>query len=379
MIYLDNAATTQISESVKDKMFEMMTKYYQNPSSIYDSGVAVRMKIEKAREKIADTIGAQADEVFFTSSGSESDNWALRGIALKYANKGKHIITSKIEHKAVLKTCEYLEHIGYEINYLDVDADGNVSVQELEKYLRNDTILVSIMFANNEVGTIMKIRELTQAAHAKGALFHTDAVQAYGHIPINCEELSIDLMSVSGHKFHGPKGVGFLYKRRGIEIEPLIYGGSQEKNLRAGTESVVNIVGMAQAACESYMKIREESIKLYEQRNYLIDTILKTIPNSRLVGSKINRLPNNVCISIKGVDAIELVDYLGQREICISTGSACNSSSVNISHVLEAMGLEKESAKGTIRISISKYNSISELEKFVLELKQAINFLQQIY
>ena len=379
MIYFDNAATTKISDSVKEIMLKAIDDLYANPSAIYDAAIYVKMQLEKAREEIANTMGAKKREIFFTSGGSESDNWALRGIAEKYSKKGKHIITSKVEHKAILRTCEHLKSIGFEITYLDVEADGSISSEKLEEKMRDDTILVSIMLANNEVGTIMDVESLAKVAHSKGALFHTDAVQAYGHQLINCKQMGIDLLSASGHKFHGPKGVGFLYIRDGIAIEPLIYGGAQECGIRAGTENVIGILGMGQAAKEAYDSVVEDEKKISEMRDILIKRIKSKIPDSFLVGSEKRRSANNVCMCLKGINAVNLVDYLGEKDICISTGSACNSKSIHISHVLSAMGIHEDDARGTIRMSLSKYNEFKEINIFVDELQKAVAIMKQIY
>lgn len=379
MIYLDNAATTNISPSVATAMQNAMLEQYANPSAIYEIALANRAKIEKARKDIAQTLGVSAKEIYFTSGGSEADNWALRGLLGSNSNKRKHIITSKIEHKAILKTCEYLERQGYEITFLDVDGEGHILPDELERHITNNTLLVSIMFANNEIGTVMDIEELARITHKYGAYFHTDAVQVYGHSRVNCRKLGIDLLSASGHKFHGPKGIGFLYKREGIEIEPLIHGGSQESGLRAGTENVIGIMGMAEAAREAFTSLDETESKLVALRDELIEKIVTQVPESYLVGDKKNRNCNNICMCIKGVDALNLVDYLGNQGICISTGSACNMKDTLISHVLKAIKMDENDARSTIRISISKYSTDDEAKKFVDELVKAVIRLKQIY
>lgn len=379
MIYFDNAATTQISPTVVEVMKKAAVEQFANPSAIYELALQNRVKIEAARETIAKTLGVTAKEIYFTSGGSESDNWALRGIMSRRGKERNQVITSKIEHKAVLESCKHLEKCGYEVIYLDPDDKGNVSPKELQKCITDRTALVSIMYANNEIGTIMNIRELAHVAHEHGALFHTDAVQVYGHHRILCEDLGIDLLSASGHKFHGPKGVGFLYIRSGIDIEPLIYGGSQENGIRAGTENVIGIMGMAKAAQEAHETMEETEKRLIMLRDKLVSDLLNRVEDCYLVGEQYRRNSNNICLCIRGIDAMHLVDYLGNSGICISTGSACNMKSIFASHVLRAIKMSEEDARSTIRISLSKYSTEAEAEEFVDELVKAVKLMKEIY
>lgn len=379
MIYFDNAATTRVSDKVYEIMQEGLRHRYANPSAGYQWAKEERKKVEKARADIADTLHAQGKEIYFTSGGSESDNWALRGIADAYKEKGRHLITSRIEHKAVLKSCEFLEKNGYEVTYIGVDHRGNIKLDELREAIRPDTILVSVMYANNEIGTLMKIKEIARIAHSQNALFHTDAVQAYGHYEIDCNKLGIDLLSASGHKFHGPKGVGFLYKRDGIRISPLIYGGAQEQGVRAGTEYTIGIEGMAVAAKEAYADFSQESLKIKQMRDLLWKELKENIQEISLVGEKENRAYHHLSVCIKGVNALNLADQLGERRICISTGSACNGMQLKVSHVLKAIGMSEADAKATIRISLSRYNNRDEISTFVEELRSTVNIMRQIY
>lgn len=379
MIYFDNAATTRISDKVYEIMQEGLRRRYANPSAGYQWAKEERKRVEKARADIATTLHVYVKDIYFTSGGSESDNWALRGIADAYKEKGRHIVTSKIEHKAVLKSCELLEKNGYEVTYLGVDQRGNIRLDELKKAVRPDTILVSIMYANNEIGTIMKVKEIAEIAHSQNALFHTDAVQAYGHHEIDCKKLGIDLLSASGHKFHGPKGVGFLYKRDGIQISPLIYGGSQEQGARAGTEYTIGIEGMAVAAKEAYANFEQQSLQVKQMRDLLWKELKENIQGISLVGEEENRSYNHLSFCIKGVNAVNLVDQLGERQICVSTGSACNGTQLEVSHVLNAIGMSETDAKATIRISLSRYNNRDEISIFVEELRNTVNIMRQIY
>lgn len=379
MIYLDNAATTEISQKSIRIMCDYMKKNYANPSAVYDFAIENRMCIEKARKTIASTLNVSEEEIFFTSGGSESDNWALNGIVEANKEKGKHIVTSKIEHKAILKTCEYLESCGIEVTYLNVDSKGRVMLDELKKAIREDTILVSVMYANNEIGTIMQTKEISEIAHSVGALFHTDAVQAYGHEQIDCKRMGIDLLSASGHKFHGPKGIGFLYVKKGINIVPLIFGGGQEKGKRAGTENIVGIVGMENSAKESFEHLSINQNRIRNLRNYFMNRLLNEIDDTYVIGDVENRLVNNISICIKNVNGLVLVDRLGDKGVCISTGSACDMKSVLGSHVLKAVGLEEEDAKSTVRLSLSKYTTKDEIETAINEMKKVVNEIRQIY
>ena len=377
-IYLDNAATTQTYPEVLDAMLPFFTEHYGNPSSIYSFAGEAGKAVDEARRTIASAIGADASEIYFTGGGSESDNWALKATAEAYASKGKHIITSKIEHHAILHTCEWLAKYGIEVTYLDVDENGLVSPEALKAAIRPDTILVSIMTANNEIGTIEPIAELGRIAHEAGALFHTDAVQAFGHIPINVDEMNIDMLSASGHKFNGPKGIGFLYIKKGLKLKSFIHGGQQERGRRAGTENVPGIVGIAKA-CEIAMAEMEERMKKEtELRDYLIERILKEIPYTRLNGHSKKRLPNNVNISFQFVEGESILIMLDMAGICASSGSACTSGSVDPSHVLLAIGLPHEIAHGSLRLTLGYENTKEEMDMVVDNLKRIITNLRNM-
>ncbi|MDD6615644.1 MAG: cysteine desulfurase NifS, partial [Lachnospiraceae bacterium] len=342
LIYLDNAATTRTSPTVLEAMLPYFSEYYGNASSIYSIGTKSKTAINHARETIANTLGAEVNEIYFTAGGSESDNWALKATAEAYGNKGKHIITSKIEHHAILHSCEYLEKKGFEISYIDVDENGVIKLDELKKAIRPDTILISVMFANNEIGTIQPIREIGEIAHEHGILFHTDAVQAYGQVPIDVNELHIDMLSSSAHKINGPKGIGFLYIRKGVKIRSFVHGGAQERKRRAGTENVPGIVGYGKAAEEAVSTMKERTAKEIELRDYLIDRILKEVPYTRLNGHRTGRLPNNANFSFQFIEGESLLIMLDMEGICGSSGSACTSGSLDPSHVLLAIGLPHE-------------------------------------
>lgn len=376
-IYLDNAATTQMSERAEKAMEPYMRENYGNASTIYEEGEASKAALEEARKIVARSLEAHPDEIFFTSGGSEADNWVIKGIAGAYKKKGKHIITDRIEHHAVLNSCEYLERLGYEVTYLDVDADGMVSPEKVRNAIRPDTTLVSVMFGNNEVGTIEPIMQIGMAAREKGVLFHTDAVQAYAQIPISVQQYPIDLLSASAHKFHGPKGVGFLYIRDGVAIPSFIHGGSQEKGKRAGTENIPGIVGMGEAAKaameEMPHKIRHEIML----RNYLIEKVLHEIPGARLNGHRNRRLPGNANFSFYGVEGAALMILLDEDGISASSGSACNTGESRVSYVIEALGVPKEYAPGTIRLTLSGYSTRKEIDAAVLSLKQNITLLRE--
>jgi cysteine desulfurase len=371
LIYLDNAATTQTSPAVVEAMLPYFTECYGNASSIYSIGTKSKEAITKSRETIAATLGAKPDEIYFTAGGSEADNWALKATAEAYASKGKHIITSKIEHHAILHTCEYLEKRGYEVTYLDVDEFGVVKLDQLEKAIRPDTILISIMFANNEIGTIQPIREIGAIAKAHGILFHTDAVQAYGQLPINVDELNIDMLSSSGHKLNGPKGIGFLYIRKGVKIRSFVHGGAQERKRRAGTENVPGIVGYGKAAEIAAQTMAERTAKEAELRDYLIDRILKEIPYSRVNGHRTNRLPNNANFCFQFIEGESLLIMLDMEGICGSSGSACTSGSLDPSHVLLAIGLPHEIAHGSLRLTLGADTTKEDID-FVVEKVKAI-------
>ncbi len=378
MIYLDNAATTKTAPEVVDAMLPYFTEYYGNPSTIYSLGAASKKAVTEAREMIAKALGAKSGEIYFTAGGSESDNWALKATAEAYANKGKHIITSKIEHHAILHTCEYLEKRGYEITYLDVDENGLVRIEDVKAAIRPDTILISIMFANNEIGTIEPIEEIGAVAKEHGILFHTDAVQAFGQVPIDVDKLHIDMLSASGHKLNGPKGIGFLYIRKGVKIRSFVHGGAQERSRRAGTENVPGIVGLG-AATERAMRIMEEKTrKEIELRDYLIGRIEKEIPYCRLNGDRTKRLPNNVNFSFLYIEGESMLIMLDMKGICASSGSACTSGSLDPSHVLLAIGLKHEEAHGSLRLTLSEENTKEDMDTVVEELKVIIARLRDM-
>ena len=378
LIYLDNAATTKTAPEVVEAMLPYFTEHYGNPSSIYGFAAANKEVITGCREQIAGILGAKSEEIYFTAGGSESDNWALIATAEAYGSKGKHIITSKIEHHAILHTCEYLEKKGYEVTYLDVDEAGLVDLEQLRASIREDTILISVMFANNEIGTIQPIGKIGQIAQEHGILFHTDAVQAFGQIPINVDELHIDMLSASGHKFNGPKGIGFLYIRRGVKIRSFIHGGAQERRRRAGTENVPGIVGIG-AAAERAERTRIERIgKEQEVRDYLIRRIESEIPYCRLNGDRVKRLPNNVNFSFRFVEGESLLIRLDMKGICASSGSACTSGSLDPSHVLLAIGLPHEIAHGSLRMTLSEEITKEEADYVVEVLKEIVQDLRNM-
>lgn len=378
LIYLDNAATTQVNPQVLNEMLPYFTECYGNPSAIYDFAAEGKQAVDTARKQVADVIGAKPEEIYFTGGGSESDNWALKAAAEAYEQKGKHIITSKIEHHAILHTCEYLEKKGYEITYLDVDADGKIRLEELAAAIREDTILISIMAANNEIGTIQPIAEIGRLAHEKGVLFHTDAVQAYGHIPIQVDEMQIDMLSASGHKCNGPKGIGMLYIRKGVKIRSFIHGGAQERNRRAGTLNVPGIVGFGAAAALAMRTMEERRIKEVRLRDHLIERILNEIPYSRLNGHRNDRLPNNANFCFRFIEGESMLILLDQLGICASSGSACTSGSLDPSHVLLAIGLPHEIAHGSLRLTLSEANTVEEMDFVVDELKKIIERLRSM-
>lgn len=376
-IYLDNAATTQMSVRVEEAMEPYLRENYGNASTVYEEGETSKKAIENARKIIARSLEAKPEEIFFTSGGSEADNWVIKGIAGAYKKKGMHIITDKIEHHAVLNSCDYLERLGYEVTYLDVDSDGMVNPEMVRNAIRPDTTLISIMFGNNEVGTMEPIMQIGMIAREKGVLFHTDAVQAYAQVPISVQQYPIDLLSASAHKFHGPKGVGFLYIRDGVTIPSFIHGGGQEKGKRAGTENIPGIVGMGEAVKaameEMPQKIRHEIML----RNYLIEKVLHEIPGAKLNGHRTRRLPGNTNFSFSGVEGAALVILLDEDGICASSGSACNTGESRVSYVIEALGVPKEYAPGTIRMTLSGYSTRREVDAAVLSLKQNIMLLRE--
>ncbi len=378
IIYLDNAATTQVYPEVLEAMNPYFTEYYGNPSSIYSFAGEANKAVTKARETLADLINATAEEIYFTAGGSESDNWALKATAEAYGDKGKHIITTKIEHHAILHTCEYLERKGYEVTYLDVDEYGSVKLDELEKAIRPDTILISVMTANNEIGTIQPIEKIGEIAKKHGVLFHTDAVQAFGHIEIDVDKMNIDMLSASGHKINGPKGIGLMYIRKGIKIRSFIHGGAQERSRRAGTHNVPGIVGFAKAAEIAKASLSERIAYETELRDYLIDRVLKEIPYSRLNGDRKNRLPNNTNFCFKYIEGESLLILLDQKGICGSSGSACTSGSLDPSHVLLAIGLPHEIAHGSLRLTLSEKTTKEDIDFTIAELRKIVERLRSM-
>lgn len=378
MIYLDNAATTAVHPEVFESMKPYFSQYYGNPSSIYRFAAKSKQVMEESRRQIAEFIGAHTNEIYFTGGGSESDNWALKGAAFAWREKGNHIITSKIEHHAVLHTCEYLEKQGYEISYIDVGEDGVIKLDELKKAIRPTTILISVMFANNEIGTIEPVREIGQIAREHGILFHTDAVQAFGHIPLNVEELNIDMLSASAHKINGPKGIGMMYIRNSVKIGPFIHGGAQERNRRAGTSNVPGIAGFAKAVEIAEKTMESRTAYETELRDYLIDRILKEIPYARLNGHRTNRLPNNVNVSFEFIEGESMLILLDQQGICASSGSACTSGSLDPSHVLLAIGLPHEKAHGSLRLTLSEETTREELDYVVEQIKGNVERLRSM-
>lgn len=378
LIYLDNAATTKTAPEVVEAMLPYFTEHYGNPSSVYSFAAKNKDAITKPREIIADALGAKSDEIYFTAGGSEADNWALKATAEAYKNKGNHIITTKIEHHAILHTGEYLESNGCEVTYLDVDENGLVDLEQLKAAIRPETILISIMFANNEIGTIEPIKEIGTIAHEQGILFHTDAVQAFGQVPINVDECHIDMLSASGHKLNGPKGIGFLYIRKGVKIRSIMHGGAQERKRRAGTENVPGIIGLGTAVDRAVRTMKERTEKEMKLRDYLIQRIAKEIPHCRLNGHESKRLPNNVNYSFRFIEGESLLIMLDMKGICASSGSACTSGSLDPSHVLLAIGLPHEIAHGSLRLTLSEETTKEELDYVVDSLKTIIENLRNM-
>ncbi len=375
-IYLDNAATTRTAPEVADAMLPFYTSYFGNPSSIYELAGEGRKAVMNAREKIAKILHAQTNEIYFTGSGSEADNWALIATAEAYEDKGKHIITSAIEHHAILHTCDYLKSRGFEVTYIGVDENGILKLDELEKAIRPDTILISIMFANNEIGTIQPIREAIEIAKKHGVLFHTDAVQAFGQLPITIEDYPVDMLSASGHKLNGPKGVGFLYIRSGVRIRSLIHGGGQERGRRAGTENVAGIVGLGVASERAVSIMYEKAKKEKELRDYLFQRILEEIPYVRVNGDRTRRLPGNANFSFQFVNGESLIIMLDMKGICGSSGSACTSGSLDPSHVLLALGLTEDLAHGSLRLTLSEENTKEEMDFVVAAVRDIVENLR---
>ncbi len=377
-IYLDNAATTATRPEVVEAMLPYFTEKYGNPSSIYEFAAENKDVIDTARKTIADTLGAKPNEIYFTAGGTESDNWAIKETAEAYKNKGNHIITSKIEHHAVLHTCEYLEKHGYEVTYLDVDENGFISLDELEAAIRPETILISIMYANNEIGTIEPVKEIGELAKKHGILFHTDAVQAYCQVPINVDECHIDMLSASGHKLNGPKGIGFLYIRNGVKIKSFIHGGAQERGKRAGTENVPGIVGFAKAVEIEAATMKERTEKEIALRDHLIDRVLNEIEYVRLNGDRQKRLPNNANFCFRFIEGESLLLMLDMNGICGSSGSACTSGSLDPSHVLLSIGLPHEIAHGSLRLTLGENNTMEEMDYVVDTLKTVVQQIRNM-
>ncbi len=378
MVYFDNAATTKLDKNVLESMLPYLTDSYGNPSSIYKLAQENRIAIENARSSIASIFNAKPNEIYFTSGGTESDNWALKCIAQAYQKKGKHIITSSIEHHAVLHSCKYLETQGFRVTYLPVDKDGLIDLEKLKESICDDTILISIIFANNEIGTIQPIEEIGEIAHEHNIIFHTDAVQAVGSVAIDVEKMNIDAMSLSAHKFYGPKGIGALYLRKNVKIIPFMDGGAQEFSKRGGTENVPGIIGMAKALEIAYENLDENNIFLTKLRDKLVENILKNVPHCRLNGHRYKRLPNNVNISFEFIEGESLLLLLDSKGFFASSGSACTSGSLDPSHVLLAIGLPHEIAHGSLRITLGKYNTSKEVDSFLTELPEIIKRLRDM-
>lgn len=377
MIYLDNAATTKTAPEVVEAMLPYFGEIYGNPSSVYELAQTTKSAVTAAREEIASVIGARAQDIYFTAGGTEADNWAIKAAYEAYSSKGNHIITTKIEHHAVLHTCEYLEkYHGAKVTYLDVDENGLVRPEDLEAAITPETILISIMFANNEIGTIEPVSEIGRIAREHGILFHTDAVQAFGQVPIQVDEMNIDMLSSSAHKINGPKGIGFLYIRKGVKIRSFIHGGAQERKRRAGTENVPGIVGYGRAAKLAAETMEERTAKERELRDYLIGRILDEIPYVRLNGDRQRRLPNNVNVSFRFIEGESLLIMLDMEGICASSGSACTSGSLDPSHVLLAIGLPHEIAHGSLRMTLSAENTKEEMDTVVEKLKEIVEKLR---
>lgn len=378
LIYLDNAATTRMKPEVYREMEAYATEYYGNPSAIYSFATESRKAVDKARGIVAEAIGASREEIYFTGGGSESDNWALIATAEAYGSKGKHIITSAIEHHAILHTCEYLAKKGFEITYLGVDEQGLIDLEELKQAIRPDTILVSIMAANNEIGTIEPLKKIGAITRERGVLFHTDAVQAFGHIPLNVEEMNIDMLSASGHKINGPKGIGMLYIRKGVKIGSFIHGGAQERRRRAGTHNVPGIVGFGKAAELAMAAQTEIAAQISELRDYLIERVMAEIPYTRLNGHRQKRLPNNANFCFRFIEGESLLILLDQNGICGSSGSACTSGSLDPSHVLLAIGLPHEIAHGSLRLTLSEETTREDIDFTVEKLKEIVERLRSM-
>jgi cysteine desulfurase len=376
LIYLDNAATTKTAPEVVEAMLPYFTERFGNPSSVYSFAAGNKEVVSEQRDAIAEVLGAKSNEIYFTAGGSESDNWALKAAAEAYGEKGNHIITTKIEHHAILHTAEYLEKRGFEVTYLEVDEDGKVKPEDVKRAIRPTTILISVMFANNEIGTIQPIREIGEIAHEHGILFHTDAVQAFGQVPIHVEEYHIDMLSASGHKLNGPKGIGFLYIRKGVKIRSFVHGGAQERKRRAGTENVPGIVGLGTAVKRAAATMKERALKEISLRDELIERVLEEIPYCRLNGHRTDRLPNNANFSFRFVEGESLLIMLDGKGICGSSGSACTSGSLDPSHVLLAIGLPHEIAHGSLRLTLSEETTKEDIDYVVEALKEIVGKLR---
>ncbi len=376
-IYLDNAATTQMADAVKRAMEPYLKEKFGNASTAYSYGEEAKGALEKSRNILAGTLEAKPEEIFFTSGGTESDNWAIKGIADAYAGSGNHIITTKIEHHAVLNSCEYLERQGFRVTYLDVDENGMVSPEAVAGAICPNTILISVMFGNNEIGTVQPIFQIGKLAREQQIIFHTDAVQAYAQLPISVRHYPVDLLSASAHKFHGPKGVGFLYVREGIRMPSFIHGGAQEQGKRAGTENVPGIIGMGAAAQLAHRNMRRKMIQETKLRNYLIEKVLHEIPNARLNGHRSMRLPGNVSFSFQGVDGASLLILLQEDGICASGGSACNTGESRISYVIRAISVPEDYAAGTVRMTLCGSTTRADIDAAVLSLKKNVYELRE--
>lgn len=376
LIYLDHAATTAARPEVVEAMLPYFTENFWNPSSVYTPALNNRKVVDEARELIARSLGTDSPNIYFTAGGSEADNWALKAAAEAYQDKGKHIITSTIEHHAILHTCEYLEKKGFEVTYVDVDENGILRLDQLKAAIRPDTILISVMFANNEIGTIQPIREIGEIAKEHGIIFHTDAVQAYGQIPIDVDEYHIDMLSASGHKLNGPKGVGFLYIRKGLKLRSFVHGGAQERKRRAGTENVTGIVGLGKAVEIAFDTMKERTAKEIEVRDYAIERLLAEVPYCRLNGDAKKRLPNNINISFQFIEGESLLIMLDMAGICASSGSACTSGSLDPSHVLLAIGLPHEIAHGSLRMTLGEETTKEDMDYVVEKIKEIVEKLR---
>lgn len=377
-IYLDNAATTKTRPEVVEAMLPYFTELFGNPSSVYEYATQNKKAIDDARAQVAKVIGADTSDIYFTASGTEADNWAIKATVEAYAEKGNHIITSKIEHHAILHTCEYLAKHGYEVTYVDVDENGIIKLDQLEKAIRPTTVLITVMFANNEIGTIQPIKEIGEIAKKNKILFHTDAVQAFGQVPIDVKELNIDMLSASAHKLNGPKGIGLLYIKKGVKIRSYVHGGGQERQRRAGTENVPGIVGFGKAAEIALATMKEREDKECKLRELLMKRVLSEVPFVRVNGDKVRRLPNNVNFSFQFIEGESLLIMLDMKNICASSGSACTSGSLDPSHVLLAIGLPHEVAHGSLRLTVSDENTEEEINYTVDQIKEIVAKLREM-